>query len=167
MEAGRFREDLYYRLNVVPIFIPPLRQRREDIGVFANLFLEEYSQRLRQRRQELTPESMKLLQQYDWPGNIREIRNVIERAVILCDKPEITPSYLPQEVNGLGRSTDGDGPDFTGEPEPLEAMEKRYIAHVLAYCSRNRSQAASLLEIARSTLINKIKKYEIDEVGGG
>ena len=163
MQEGNFREDLYYRLKVMPVTIPPLRQRPEDIVALATSFLEDFSQRLRRETQAFTAEAMQLLGEYAWPGNVRELRNVIERAVILCEKDHIDSSYLPQEIARSRSSESSAGiAFFNGVPEPLEAMEKRYIARVLEYCDGNRSQAAHLLEIARSTLINKIKKYELN-----
>ncbi len=164
MQEGRFRQDLYYRLKVMPVTIPPLRQRPEDIEAFAREFLQEFSLRLRRDVQEFTPDALQLLREYDWPGNVRELRNVIERAVILCEAGHITPAYLPQEITRAHGSESG-APAldlFRGRPEPLETIEKRYIGRVLEFCDGNRSQAAQLLEIARSTLINKIKKYELN-----
>jgi two-component system response regulator AtoC len=164
MQEGKFREDLYYRLKVMPVTIPPLRQRPEDILALADGFLRDFSQRLRRESQAFTPEALELLRTYEWPGNVRELRNVIERAVILCEKDHIGPAHLPQEITHAS-SRDPSGMDllsFHGDPEPLEAMEKRYIGRVLEFCDGNRSQAAQLLAIARSTLINKIKKYELN-----
>jgi two-component system response regulator AtoC len=169
MQEGKFREDLYYRLKVMPVTIPPLRQRPEDIVALADRFLREFSQKLRRESQVFTTDAMQLLREYDWPGNVRELRNVIERAVILCEKNQIGPAFLPQEIT-RSRTGEGMGADvalFTGEPEPLETIEKRYIGRVLEFCDGNRSQAAQLLAIARSTLINKIKKYELNGVSGG
>jgi two-component system response regulator AtoC len=164
MHEGKFRQDLYYRLKVMPVTIPPLRQRPEDNVALANRFLRDYMQRLHATAREFAPETMTLFREYDWPGNVRELRNVVERAVILCDKDVITATYLPWEITRSGSAEqDGlDTPLWTGEPEPLEEMEKRYISRVLDYCHGNRSQAAHLLAIARSTLINKIKKYELN-----
>lgn len=164
VQVGKFRQDLYYRLKVMPVTIPPLRQRPEDVDALATQFLRDLSQRLRGEILEFTPPALQLLREYDWPGNVRELRNVVERAVILCEKPHVSPDYLPHEITRAGSDEAAglEAPMFTGKPEPLEAMEKRYIARVLEYCNGNRSQAAQLLEIARSTLINKIKKYELD-----
>jgi two-component system response regulator AtoC len=164
MQEGKFRQDLYYRLKVMPVTIPPLRQRPEDIVALANRFLEEFSQRLRGEILEFTPEALQLLRDYDWPGNVRELRNVIERAVILCEGRQISSAYLPHEITGARAllPAASEATLFTGVPEPLEEIEKRYISRVLEYCDGNRSQAAHILAIARSTLINKIKKYELN-----
>jgi transcriptional regulator with PAS, ATPase and Fis domain len=164
VQEGKFRQDLYYRLKVMPVMIPPLRQRPEDIVALANQFLHDFSKKLGREVQEFTPDAMQLLKAYDWPGNVRELRNVIERAVILCETDHIEPAWLPQEIaRAAGVGADVlEGALWTGEPEPLETIEKRYIGRVLQFCDGNRSQAAQLLEIARSTLINKIKKYELN-----
>jgi transcriptional regulator with PAS, ATPase and Fis domain len=164
VQDGKFRQDLYYRLKVMPVMIPPLRQRPEDVVALADRFLREFSKKLGREAQELTPEALQMLRAYDWPGNVRELRNVIERAVILCETGQISPAYLPQEITrASGAPADAlDAGLWTGEPEPLEVIEKRYIGRVLQFCDGNRSQAAQLLEIARSTLINKIKKYELN-----
>ena len=164
MQEGKFREDLYYRLKVMPVTIPPLRQRPEDVTALARQFLQGFAQRLGRGAMEFTSEALGLLRGYEWPGNVRELRNVVERAVILCEGDHIEPAYLPQEITRSSPAVPAglDAPTFVGEPEPLEAMEKRYIARVLEYCGGNRSHAAQLLEIARSTLINKIKKYELN-----
>ena len=168
MQEGKFRQDLYYRLKVMPVTIPPLRQRPEDTVALAERFLADFSQKLRHEVLEFTPEALRLLREYDWPGNVRELRNVIERAVILCEGSDILPAHLPHEITRAGGSDPAAlaAALFSGEPEPLEEMEKRYISRVLDYCDGNRSQAAQLLEIARSTLINKIKKYELNGANG-
>jgi DNA-binding NtrC family response regulator len=168
MADGKFRQDLYYRLKVLPVTIPPLRQRPEDVDALAQAFLQEFAQRMHREAQAFTPEALELLRRHDWPGNVRELRNVIERAVILCEGDAIAPAHFPQEIT---RGVRGEGalPEvdlFTGQPEPLEEIEKRYIGRVLAFCGGNRSQAAQLLEIARSTLINKIKKYGLNGSNG-
>jgi DNA-binding NtrC family response regulator len=164
VQDGKFRQDLYYRLKVMPVTIPPLRQRPEDIVALATECLRGFSKKLGREVQEFTPEAMQLLRSYDWPGNVRELRNVIERAVILCETDHISPQYLPHEIARAASvlSDTLDSALWTGQPEPLEAIEKRYIGRVLQYCEGNRSQAAHMLEIARSTLINKIKKYELN-----
>ncbi|MBA3555231.1 MAG: sigma-54-dependent Fis family transcriptional regulator [Gemmatimonadales bacterium] len=175
MQEGRFRQDLYYRLKVMPVTIPPLRQRPEDVTALANEFLQGFRKRLGRGATEFTPEALELLRGYEWPGNVRELRNVVERALILCESGDISPTYLPQEITRLpgGEAGGLELAFLRGEPEPLEAMEKRYIGRVLEFCDGNRSQAAQMLEIARSTLINKIKKYELNggqddaEVGNG
>ncbi len=164
MQDGKFRQDLYYRLKVMPVTIPPLRQRPEDIVELATQFLRDFSKKLGREVQEFTSDAMQMLRGYEWPGNVRELRNVIERAVILSETDHISPVYLPQEITRVASALPGasDAALWSGEPEPLEEIEKRYIGRVLAFCDGNRSQAAQLLSIARSTLINKIKKYELN-----
>jgi DNA-binding NtrC family response regulator len=164
MQDGKFRQDLYYRLKVMPVTIPPLRQRPEDIVALATQCLRDFSKKLGREAQEFTPDAMQMLRGYDWPGNVRELRNVIERAVILSEGDHIAPASLPQEITRIASTlpVSSDATLWSGEPEPLEEIEKRYIGRVLAFCDGNRSQAAQLLSIARSTLINKIKKYELN-----
>jgi transcriptional regulator with PAS, ATPase and Fis domain len=164
MQEGKFRQDLYYRLKVMPVTIPPLRQRPEDVGELATQFLRDFSKKLGREVQEFTPDAGQMLRVYDWPGNVRELRNVIERAVILCETDHISPAHLPHEITRVSSTLPGtpEAGLWSGEPEPLEEIEKRYIGRVLAFCDGNRSQAAQLLSIARSTLINKIKKYELN-----
>ena len=98
VKTGRFREDLFYRLKVIPIFVPPLRDRRDDIPVFVQFFLDHYNQELRKNTQSVAPEVMARLMQYRWPGNVRELRNVIERIMILEDKEHIELADLPASV---------------------------------------------------------------------
>src|SRR3954466_15744094 len=101
IDAGRFREDLYYRLNVVPIYLPPLRERREDITLLVDFFLKRYAEQNRREVRRVQPEAMRLLRDYDWPGNVRELQNYIERAVILGDGPELTVEHLPPQLRGV------------------------------------------------------------------
>ena len=103
IDAGRFREDLYYRLNVVPIYLPPLRERREDIAPLVEFFLKRYAEQNRREVRRVHPEAMRLLREHDWPGNVRELQNYVERAVILGDGPELTVEHLPPQLRGESR----------------------------------------------------------------
>lgn len=167
-----FREDLYYRLSVVPIYLPPLRERRDDIPELAMSFLEKYSLRNGKDVRGISSEAMQALLDYPWPGNIRELENTIERAVILANGPELTredlflsgdPVNLPaRTAPGLRESglTAGQaGRDDAQVPLSLEELEKKHIMKVLEHTSMNRTEAAKLLRITRRTLLNKIKKY--------
>ena len=100
IDAGRFREDLYYRLNVVPIYLPPLRERREDIPILVEFFLRRYTEQNRREVRRVHPEAMRLLREHDWPGNIRELQNYVERAVVLGDGPELLVDHLPPQLRG-------------------------------------------------------------------
>ncbi len=158
IEKEIFRQDLYFRLSVVPVNLPALRERTTDIPELANHFLRRFAEKNRKDIKGFHPESLNLLMQYGWPGNIRELENTIERAVILCLGEHIAPQELPQhllseDVRAMKRSDD-DGEGFT-----LRDMEREVIKSTLEKTGNNRSQAAKKLGVARQTLLNKIKEY--------
>jgi len=159
VNTGEFRKDLYYRLKVMVLDVPPLRERREDILLLANLFLEEDNQELGKIVKGILPEAKDLLLSYSWPGNIRELKNVIERAMILCVTDLIAPEHLPIEL----REQQNPIKSISLNPSEysLEAMERRHISEVLSMVNGNKSKAARSLGISRSTLREKIKKYAI------
>ena len=159
---GIFREDLFYRLNVLPIEIPPLRQRKEDIPLLVQYFIDRYARELGKNIRNISKETLDLFQSYPWPGNIRELRNVIERSVIVCE----TESFSVDE-SWLSRQPQRAGPTSQLElPQRLAAEEKQAIEAALSE-SRGRvfgpSGAAERLGIARSTLESKIKALKIDK----
>lgn len=160
MEAGDFREDLYYRLNVFPISLPPLRDRRGDIPLLVDHFVERTAGDLGWPRPRLLDESMDLLRAYRWPGNIREMRNVIERAVLLCDTGEITPDVLPREIAG-----EPDAPDEQAPGSALEGYEKAMIVKALEEHSWNQTHTAQSLGISRDNLRYRLRKYGIKRPG--
>jgi DNA-binding NtrC family response regulator len=153
IKAGKFREDLFYRLNVINITIPPLRERKEDIDELARHFLGKYAKKLAKSITDLTPDALELLSAYHWPGNVRELENVVERAVILCESDKLGAEDLsipsPAVVAELGTNPS------------LEEMEKTYILRVLKETNGNQSRASQLLGIDRKTLYLKLKKYGI------
>jgi two-component system, NtrC family, response regulator AtoC len=158
--AGRFRSDLFYRLNVMTLVIPPLRQRRAEILPLARGFLEEFGGIGASRRAlRLTPEAEAALLAYEWPGNIRELKNVMERAALLARDETIGLEQLPDGIlrGGRPRKPDGEG-DLS-----LDAVERDHIARVLRLCEGSRSQAARLLGIHRSTLLQKIGRYGLGD----
>jgi len=167
VDAGRFREDLYYRLNVVHLHIPPLRERREDIALLATHFLRKYAQENARGDIHLSPEAMKLLLQYTWPGNVRELENVMERAVILCGQDRITVNDLPRELAGepTGEPPKLDIDRFvplqTPLPEALEQIEELMIRRALERSGQVQVRAAELLGITKSLLQYKLKKYHL------
>jgi two-component system NtrC family response regulator len=166
VEDGRFREDLYYRLNVVHLHIPPLRERQEDIPPLATHFLKKYAQENARGEVHLSPESMKLLLQYSWPGNVRELENVMERAVILCIQNLITASDLPGELAGESRESsrlniDRFIPLQTPLPEALEQIEEQMIRRALEQSGQVQVRAAEILGITKSLLQYKLKKYHL------
>jgi len=159
VNEGKFRKDLFYRLKVMVLDIPPLRERWEDVLLLVNLFIEEGNKELGKNIRGISSEAKELLLNYSWPGNIRELRNVIERAMILSTTEVISPETLPIELREH-QSSPRCMPLNLSEYS-LEAMEKRHISEVLSMVNGNKSKAARSLGISRSTLREKLKKYAI------
>ena len=174
VEDKAFREDLYYRLKVMPITVAPLRERRDDIPMLADLFVQEFNAMLKKHIRGYGQGAQQVLLAYAWPGNVRELRNVTERGMILCQGDVIPISCLPGELQQLAGTLPEappargaqlpptEMPDFVRHAGPfgtLEKVEERYIREVLASVSGNRSQAAKVLGISRSTLQDKIRRY--------
>jgi DNA-binding NtrC family response regulator len=153
--AGRFREDLYYRLKVVSIHMPPLRDRGEDVLLLAQHFLEHFSRKLKRRFDRLSPAVARALTSYAWPGNVRELKNVVERAVLLEDGPVLEVRHLPQ---GIGR--DRTTLVLDGNIPTLQEVEDQHVLRVLEHTGENKSQAARLLGISRQSLIDRLKRLE-------
>jgi DNA-binding NtrC family response regulator len=150
---GSFREDLFYRLHVIPITLPPLRERREDIPFLVQHFLERLSKELQRQLTGISPEAMSALVSHPWPGNVRELRNVLERGAVVAQGKVIQLADL-----GLASSEAGRGVP-AGDPLSLEEVEKRHVAGVLNWAGGNVTHAARVLGIDRMTLYNKIKRY--------
>lgn len=153
VEEGKFREDLYYRLNVFTIYVPPLRERRTDIPILANYFIQKFARQMNKPILKISDEAMEILLNHHWPGNVRELENAIERAMVVGKPPEIKPSDLPFHIekNNLV------------DIDSLEEMEKNHIARVLKKYDWNISRAATALNIDRVTLYNKIRKYGLQK----
>jgi len=167
---GRFREDLYYRLNVVPIVMPPLRERPDDIELLANHFIASISRDLGRSPAKLTPEALRAFQGYGWPGNVRELRNTIERVLLLEAETEIRAEDLPSEIaGGGGGGIPGEGahPFPPGMVRPLAEIERMAIHHALGVCEGNKTRAAQLLGISRQTLRSKLKEFQMDDDNEG
>jgi len=160
-EAGQFREDLYYRLNVFPIPMPPLRDRREDIPLLVEHFIDGTAREFGRPPPTVTPEALALLCAYRWPGNVRELRNVIERAVLLCDTGAITPDILPREITGAPADTAGEA-----ECSALQDYEKAMIVRALEEHDWNQTRAAQALGISRDNLRYRLRKYRIERPAG-
>lgn len=160
IERGNFREDLFYRLNVIPFVVPPLRERREDIPALADEFLREFAQAYRRPQKELTREAYGLLQDYDWPGNVRELKNLMERLVIMTPETRIEARLIP--LNVKGRKPDRELQKFGSLQEFREAAERDYILHVVEQTRGNITRAAELLGLERSHLYRKMKALGID-----
>jgi len=165
VEAGRFREDLFYRLNVVHLHLPPLRQRQEDIPLLAAHFIKKYVQENLRDKTRITPEALKVLIQYAWPGNVRELENVMERAVILCSHNVISPQDLPAELAPAPAESRLDIDRFiplnTPLPEALDGIEEQMIRRALEKSGQVQVRAAELLGITKSLLQYKLKKYHL------
>jgi transcriptional regulator with PAS, ATPase and Fis domain len=160
IKAGQFRQDLYFRLNVVSLRIPPLSERREDIPLLCQYFLKKYSTLMKKEVTEISGEVMALLMNYDFPGNVRELENLIERGVALTNSHKIEVAHLPEDLRQLSiktfRKKDGRFPT-------LEEQEEAYIKWVLKEVGGNKTLAAQILGIDRVSLWRKLKKYGIEE----
>lgn len=156
VEKGKFREDLYYRLNVVPIHIPPLRDRREDIPLLVDHFLEKYCLKNKREIKEFSEEAMKVMMDYDWPGNVRELENVIERVVVITKGRVIKPRDLPSSLIEEAKEKPIRPTDY-----PLWKVERDHIAKVLKENKWNIRRSAKILGIDRTTLYKKIERYEL------
>jgi DNA-binding NtrC family response regulator len=157
VKAGKFREDLYYRLNVFSIIVPPLRERRQDIPLLAHYFITKFSTAMNKPIRSISKEAMDFLVKYDWPGNVRELENAIERAVVVGKKDSIRVEDLPFHVSSSGFE------DENGD-KSLSAIEKKYILKALNENNWNISRTAQILEIDRVTLYNKINKYGLRQL---
>jgi DNA-binding NtrC family response regulator len=156
VEAGTFREDLFYRLQVIPIHIPPLRERTEDLPLLIEVFLDHFSARHKRRRKRLDAEALRLCRRYPWTGNVRQLRNLMERLVITCPKTTIAVEDLPPELQEQDRTTT----TFTLRPGmTLAEAEKLLIRQTLAHVTENREEAARILGISRRTLQYKLRAY--------
>jgi DNA-binding NtrC family response regulator len=163
VREGKFREDLFYRLNVITIDLPPLRQRKEDIPLLVGFFLNRYSKENERPARRITPEGLRPLLSYSWPGNVRELENVIERAVVLSAGVDVGAELLPDQIAGratalsaLERRTDASLFDI------MEDCERQIIIEMLEKCNWNQTDAAERFHIPLSTLNQKIKRLTID-----
>jgi len=161
--AGKFREDLYYRLNVFTLRIPPLRERKDDIPLFCRYFLEKYARTFQKKVEEISDEAMDLFFNYSFPGNVRELENIIERAVVLADGRVVTPGHLPRRVQEAVREQPG--PERETQMISLTEMEKRHIRDVLRSTRGRKGEAARILGIDRATLWRKMKRYGMEKKG--
>lgn len=155
MKIGKFRKDLYYRLNVISVHIPPLRERKKDIPLLSENFLKRFAKGYGKDIKRFSPEALELMMGYDWPGNVRELENVTERGIILAKGDTITVDNLPRKVQN---------PVLTkaNSEDSLLANERRHILEVLQKTNWNKQLASQKLEISRSTLHSKIKKYGLE-----
>lgn len=155
VKSGNFREDLFDRLNVVPISLPPLREKKEDIPLLIIHFLQKSSEENRKQISHISPEALDILTQYSWPGNVRELRHTIERAVVLSTQPIILPEDLPKKML---EEVKGKEIQFPEELLPLREVERRYVLKVLRETKGNKKKASEILEIDRTTLYRILEK---------
>ncbi len=164
---GRFRDDLLYRLNVVTLNIPPLRSRKEDIRDLCTFLIKKLAKKLNLKPLALSSDTLELLSKYDWPGNIRELENYIERAMILCDQKEIKISDFPEKITSKVAisplATQKDFGDNLSIKYHSKNLEIELIKQALSQTNGNKTHSAKLLEISHRTLLYKIKEYELDE----
>jgi len=168
--AGEFREDLFYRLSVIPIHVPALRERRDDIPLLARHFLERFRKSMEKPVEGISPQAMQRLEAYDWPGNVRELENTIERAVALESGPEISIGVLPDRMTGLGGTATAAGGQLESTAFPPEGVdfervlaetEKRYLQAALERSEGVRTRAAELLKISYRSFRHYAKKHEL------
>jgi len=150
VQSGKLREDFFFRINVFPIHLPPLRERTADILLLARQFLQHFAGQMSKPIHSFSPEALAALEAYPWPGNVRELQNAVERAAVLCRGQEITPELFPFS------------PKDAVQPGTLAAVEEAHIMRVLAECGYNITRAAKILDVDRVTLYNKMKKYKIE-----
>ena len=153
IEEGKFRPDLFYRLNVFRIELPPLRERREDIPLLVDHFVHKFSRDMNKQITRVSPAAMNSLQQYNWPGNVRELENAVERAMVVAQEPEL------REQDFTLKTRNGSATLGIGEVRSLEDIERAHILRVLEECGGNQTRAAEVLDIDRVTLHHKLKKY--------
>jgi DNA-binding NtrC family response regulator len=170
VEQGRFREDLFYRLNVIPVTLPPLQQRRQDIPLLVNHFVGKYADSLGKNVRSVSQEAMSMLDQFNWPGNVRQLENTIERAMALCNGPTIVPEDLPRNIVEYC-------PEFHEEvlsilpakgvdlERKTEALEKSLIAQALVKTQYSQKKAAELLNVPVRSLRYRLKKYGMSPSG--
>ncbi|MBI4541957.1 MAG: sigma-54-dependent Fis family transcriptional regulator [Gemmatimonadetes bacterium] len=161
VEAGRFRADLFYRLQVVPIRIPPLRERPADIPALTKTFIEEFNREFGKRIRGITPEALARLAQHRWPGNVRELRNVIERSVLLAEDHVLTLEMLPPELRDAGRRPTA-VLDLGPEGVDLQALERSLLLEALRRTGGNRTAAGALLGLSRHQIRNRLRKFALE-----
>ncbi len=168
IKEGTFREDLYYRLNVIPIYVPPLRERKDDIPLLVEHFLKKSTQRVKNKKVvDISKEAMDIFLEYDWPGNVRELENVIERAVILCKKDRIEKDDLPdflKEIKPCFPVSFSTKRKIAPLKEALKSSEREIIENALRECGGNKKKAAQILGINRTTLYNKMRELGISDI---
>lgn len=166
IKAGSFREDLFYRLNVIELYIPPLRHRKEDIPLLVNYYKEHYMELYDFPNKEFSENCMEVFMEHDWPGNVRELKNVVERCIVLCEEEKIELDLLPSRIRKGDEIYPVNGSDYSKEMmqipigTSLEKVEEWAIGHTLNLVDNNKTKAAKILGFTRKTLHNKLDKYD-------
>jgi two-component system response regulator HydG len=163
VKTGRFRQDLFYRINVILLEVPPLRERREDIPLLAKHYLKYFAEKNRKKINSITPEALTILSQYDWPGNVRELKNIMERVAVLSRANTVTPEQLPEDIRKESEAYDTLVSTKIKEGTTIQEMEEEMIRKTLGEANRNKSLAAKKLGISRRTLYRKLAEYKISE----
>ena len=165
MRAGRFREDLYYRLCVIPLLIPPLRERSADIPLLSKSILDAIAKRRGGPVCRPTPEAMRLLEAHPWPGNVRQLENTLERASAFCAEARITPADLPADITAPADPVAGAGPTLAGMT--LDRIEKLALTQTLDATAGNRAKAARILGVSEKTVYNLLHRHGLAAPHGG
>jgi len=161
IRKGNFREDLYYRLNVITIDLPPLRERKGDIPALVKHFMKVFTDKTKRNIKGISSPAMKRIMDYDWPGNVRELENFLERAVVLTRGEILDIDVFPAHLRARKEAFNVDSLSITSLKEVMKEPEKQVIKKALEQCGGNRKKAAILLNINRTTLYNKMKEYEL------
>jgi DNA-binding NtrC family response regulator len=164
VRKGKFREDLYYRLNVMPVLLPPLRQRRDDVPLLLQYYIELFNDEFRKKIRRITPKAIDALKAYGWPGNVRELRNAVERAMLLADADELTDDLFPMTGSPLARLS---GPvELPAEGVNLEELERSLVVQALERSGWNQTRAAALLGLNRDQIRYRIEKFKLEKPAG-
>jgi DNA-binding NtrC family response regulator len=170
VQKGRFREDLFYRLHVIPILLPSLRERKVDIPVLLTHFLEEFAHKNHKPVMQVAPEALQMMVNHPWRGNVRELRNLVERIVVLKDGETLVPEDLPPKMRMVegedGRSSEAPADSGISFQTAVSEFEKNLILNALEKTSWVKNRAADLLKIKRTTLVEKIKRYSLEKPAG-
>jgi transcriptional regulator with PAS, ATPase and Fis domain len=161
VRAGRFREDLFYRLNVLPITLPPLRQRQDDIPLLVHYYVDMYNQEFRKRIQRVSPDAMARLRAYGWPGNIRELRNAVERAMLLVEGDELTADQFP--ITRLSGPHLSERVELPAGGIDLEQLERSLVVQALERSNWNQTRAATLLGLNRDQIRYRVEKFKLEK----
>jgi DNA-binding NtrC family response regulator len=160
VKAGRFRQDLYYRLNVMPVILPPLRQRGEDIPLLVHFYIDQFNTEFRKKVRGVTPDALTRLKTYGWPGNVRELRNAVERAMLLADGEELASEHFPGV--GITHTSLGEGVELPAAGINLEELERSLVVQALERSGWNQTRAASLLGLNRDQIRYRIEKFKLE-----